>query len=369
MDNKICVYAICKNELKFADQWLKSMSEADFIVVLDTGSTDGTFDKLKMDPRVTRVEQKVINPWRFDVARNESMKLVPDEANILVCTDFDELFEEGWGDALRSIWAEDTHRVHYPYAWSHNSIGEPTDVFMYDKIHTRDYHWKFPVHEVLWPNEEGWQEKENVVTEMDRIYLHHFQDTSKERKSYMPLLKLAVKENPDDSHVRLLLAREYLLYDDIDTALKEYKKVLEMPITDHPGYHLVKLEALGRCADIYARKEDNLHAIEYCNKFILADKTYREPYLILGTIYNSMGLYVLGEAVMKAMEEYTTRKYTWVERADSWVSAANDILAVSQFNLGKYEEALENGKIAYQHHPNDERISKNLLEMYKKVYP
>lgn len=71
------------------------MSEADYIVILDTGSTDGTYEKLKNDKRVTRVEQKIVDPWRFDVARNESMKLVPDDADILVCTDFDELFNTG----------------------------------------------------------------------------------------------------------------------------------------------------------------------------------------------------------------------------------------------------------------------------------
>ena len=82
-DKKICVYAICKNESKFISQWLDNMSEADYIVVLDTGSTDGTFELLKEDPRVTRVEQKIINPWRFDVARNESMKLIPKDAETL----------------------------------------------------------------------------------------------------------------------------------------------------------------------------------------------------------------------------------------------------------------------------------------------
>jgi hypothetical protein len=32
------------------------MSEADYIVVLDTGSDDNTFELLKNDPRVYRVE-------------------------------------------------------------------------------------------------------------------------------------------------------------------------------------------------------------------------------------------------------------------------------------------------------------------------
>ena len=56
--NKICVYAICKNESQFVEQWLDSMSEADYIVVLDTGSTDDTFQKLKEDSRVTLVKRK-----------------------------------------------------------------------------------------------------------------------------------------------------------------------------------------------------------------------------------------------------------------------------------------------------------------------
>lgn len=92
---KICVYAIAKNEIKFLDKWLNSMSEADYITVLDTGSTDGTLEFLQKDPRVTKVEQKIITPWRFDVARNESMKLIPDDADVLVCTDPDEYFEPG----------------------------------------------------------------------------------------------------------------------------------------------------------------------------------------------------------------------------------------------------------------------------------
>lgn len=214
---KICIYAICKNELKFVDTWLENMSEADYIVVLDTGSTDGTYEKLKEDARVTKVEQKEIKPWRFDVARNESMKLIPDDANILVCTDFDEKFEPGWADIMRANWDEKKYnRFFYNYAWSHNEIGEPTDIFKYDKVHTRDFHWKYPVHEVLWPNDGI---EPTFLDLSDQIMLHHYQDKEKSRKSYFDLLKLSVEENPEDCHVRMLLAREYLLNNDFENGL------------------------------------------------------------------------------------------------------------------------------------------------------
>ena len=71
---KICVYTITKNEEQFAKKWAENMSEADYVVVLDTGSTDKTVELLK-GGGVT-VEVKPITPWRFDVARNESMKLI-----------------------------------------------------------------------------------------------------------------------------------------------------------------------------------------------------------------------------------------------------------------------------------------------------
>ena len=44
---KVCVYAICKNESKFLDRWLDSvLNEADYVCVLDTGSTDDTYERL-----------------------------------------------------------------------------------------------------------------------------------------------------------------------------------------------------------------------------------------------------------------------------------------------------------------------------------
>ena len=42
----VVVYAICKNESQFVERWMNSMSEADKIVVLDTGSSDDTVNRL-----------------------------------------------------------------------------------------------------------------------------------------------------------------------------------------------------------------------------------------------------------------------------------------------------------------------------------
>ena len=113
---KICVYAISKNEEKYVSRWVKSMKEADEIYVLDTGSTDNTVNKLQ--ELGVNVTQKIITPWRFDIARNESLKLVPVDTDICVCTDLDEVFEPGWRKKLEEQWTKDATRARYNYNWS-----------------------------------------------------------------------------------------------------------------------------------------------------------------------------------------------------------------------------------------------------------
>ena len=124
---RVCVYAICKNESQFVDRFMDSMSEADDICVLDTGSTDDTVEKLRA--RGAHVEQKVISPWRFDVARNKSLKLIPKDADICCCIDLDEQFQSGWREKLERAWQPDTTRARYRYTWSFLPDGREGCVF------------------------------------------------------------------------------------------------------------------------------------------------------------------------------------------------------------------------------------------------
>ena len=95
---KVCVYAICKNESQFVDRFMDSMSEADYVCVLDTGSSDDTVKKLRA--RGAIVGETVVSPWRFDTARNESLGLIPADADICCAIDLDEQFHPGWRAAL-----------------------------------------------------------------------------------------------------------------------------------------------------------------------------------------------------------------------------------------------------------------------------
>jgi hypothetical protein len=102
---KVCVYAICKDEAKFAARWMASMAEADAVYVLDTGSRDGTPELLRA--LGTWVAEERIAPWPFDTARNRALQLVPQDADICVCTDLDETFAPAMARAALHYAPED----------------------------------------------------------------------------------------------------------------------------------------------------------------------------------------------------------------------------------------------------------------------
>ena len=118
---KIAVYAIAKDESKFALRWAESMAEADAVYVLDTGSGDDTVTLLRS--RGVQVSQEKIEPWRFDAARNRSLALVPEDTDICVCTDLDEVFEPGWRKRLENAWRPGVTRASYRYTWNFHRDG------------------------------------------------------------------------------------------------------------------------------------------------------------------------------------------------------------------------------------------------------
>lgn len=340
--NKICVYAIAKNESQFVERWIDSMQEADYIVVLDTGSKDDTFEKLKNDSRITRVEQKIINPWRFDVARNESLKLVPDDANILICTDLDEILHAGWAEALRKNWIDGFHeRCYYQYIWSHAEDGAPARIFWYDKIHNRNWLWKHPVHEMLYniDGKTGDYVNEHSLRLWNEIILEHFPDYNKSRSTYLPLLELRAEENPDDYYGLFYLSHEYFYQKLYDKSIEILKKIIN-EYKDH--YSSIDLAAaylfLG---DNYRNKGDKFKAIYYYNLGIKTDPSYRECYLNAAEIYNELQMYKVALAYVETALEKTYRHFTWVERDFSYKGQPADIMSIALYYIAIVEKNID----------------------------
>lgn len=360
-ENKICIYAICKNEEQFVESWLESMSEADYIVVLDTGSTDRTYELLKNDPRVYRVEQKVISPWRFDVARNESMKLIPDDANILLSTDLDELLEPGWASVIKENWIDGYHvRGTYKYAWSHTQDGQPGRIFYYDKLHDKNWYWMAPVHELLHSDTytDEYRFSHNLDLFDKGVYLHHYPDTSKSRGTYLPLLELRAKENPEDYYGKFYLSHEYNYREKYNESIKVLEDILKNYRDKYDNLEIAACYLF--LGDNYRSLNDLDMAIYYYNKSITQEPSYREPYLLAAEIFNEKQNYNIAIAYVEEAIKNSYRHFTWVERDDSWREKIDDILSVSYSYLGDMDKALLHIKNAIELNPLDERLKYNL---------
>ena len=351
---KICVYAICKNEEKFAERWYNSVKEADEVYVLDTGSTDNTVNILKKCGAV--VECKVIDPWRFDLARNLSLEMVPFDTDICVCTDLDEVMRKGWRKKLEKTWNDDVTRVSYTYNWKLDG-NRPVVSFYLDKIHKRaGYKWVHPVHETL--VYDGTENK----TLNEKIIIDHYPDENKSRSSYLPLLELSVKEDPTDDRNMHYLGREYMYYgmwnESIDTLIKHLnlKKAL------WKDERCASMRFIGRC---YLNLKRPLEAEMWYKKAIKEAPHLKEPYAELGIFYFNDKNYIKAkELFLKALDIKQGYK-SYISEYFSSDFYLFDVLSICEYYLGNFNEALKYADDALNI-KEDERILKN-KQLFKRI--
>lgn len=349
---KICVYAICMNEESFVDRWIDAVSEADLIVVSDTGSTDGTVEKLRA--RGASVYVDIINPWRFDTARNKAMDHIPDDIDICVSNDLDEIFEPGWREKLERAWQPCYTRARYMFTWSFNADGTPCKRFAMEKIHRRHgFRWVHPVHEVL---EYSGEDKDQTVW-VPGLILNHYPDVTKPRAQYLPLLELSAKENPEDDRTSFWLGREYMYRGMHDQSIAELKRHLSLPRATWDEERCASMRFIAQCCQA---KNDFRQAKQWLFRAIAECPHVREPYLQmarLGYLENDWPLVYL--MVEKGLG-ITQKTGSYLLEPASWGYSFYDLGAISCYRLGLYEKSLAYAQTACEMAPEDARLKNNL---------
>ncbi len=348
---KIAVYAICKNEEQFVDRWVDSMQEADAIYVLDTGSVDQTVEKLKK--RNVHVETEIVDPWRFDVARNHSLDLVPHDIDICVCTDLDEVFESGWRKKLEESWATSTTHARYNYNWSFDIEGKPAVNFYIEKIHKREgYHWTHPVHEVLTYTGTT---PEKFIT-IDGITLNHYPDSTKSRSSYLPLLELSVEEDPDDDRNMHYLGREYMYYGKWNECIDTLIRHLHLKRSTWKDERCASMRFIARSYQALKRYDE---AKMWLEKAIQEAPYLRDPYVERALLSYRLQEFEDVIAYGKQALQIKTHTKSYINETFSWDSTIYDIMSIAYYYLNDYKNAIKYIHFALDINPNDERLQKN----------
>jgi glycosyltransferase involved in cell wall biosynthesis len=225
---KTAAYTICKNEIKYVEKWLYYADHFTYRVILDTGSTDGTWEKLqelaKSDPGLI-IEQKIFDPWIFCDARNYNLAMIPEDVDWCLSPDLDEYFSLNVLDEMKKTISEnpsvtniacDRLDIYMPKV----RVGPP-DLIPTNKIHKRhDYHWVQPIYEHLWFKYHDVRREVEIYNK--DIYLIHDQDFRKKERPelYIKMLKEEFEKNPTNCWTLWYLLSHYHKEEDLDNYIK-----------------------------------------------------------------------------------------------------------------------------------------------------
>lgn len=345
----IAINAICKNEIQRIEIWLKAVLTADYICILDTGSTDGTWEYLQdfaaRYPEKCRFERKEIHPWRFDVARNEAMKLVPSDAEIYWSLDIDECPLYKWREMVENEWEDGLDVLNYKF--SYDSQG--TSIIWQDKIRSAVGNWKwvYPVHEKC--TFIAQREMKAKYSSSADVWVVHYQQTSKQASAYLQLLRRRAEDDRYNPFVisdmlNELSTRGYFA-ELVDTTEKWLIPLLKdkekCNCTDVERRELMQ-DACLRTANAYRSMDRHAPKIEiFYHLAIEADPTILSSYTNMADwlIEDRNNPYQAIEVIKTAMKS-SISKYDIKGAVKDWRYAVWDLLARGYYKIGAYEEAL-----------------------------
>lgn len=368
---KLCAYTICKNESKHVDTWVNGLKdEVDYICVLDTGSTDDTLEQFKKYPFVI-VEQKEIKPWRFDNARNESIKLIPEDADVAMVVDLDEVYRPGFREKIEKAFNDgynliSGYKIVFDESGNQTSnIGEELSLPIIADI--RNWHWEYPVHEYPVYYDES-KIKEIVVD--DVVCEHRPEPESvKSRKQYIDILKNWYESSDPPDAICLekysveLWSRGYK-----DEAYKITMESIDKVVnhSDYTGKITLYRNAMNAAilARLYGDDDKVLHYVEMAKSSgVLTRSLYVTESEAYANVFNDYEKAI--ESSLKALEitEINSKPYIEDKNLFNHGNIEHD-LAFYYYKLGKYSEAAKYEELALDAEYTSERADN--LHYYKR---
>jgi glycosyltransferase involved in cell wall biosynthesis len=343
---KIAVYAISKNESKFVERFCASAKDADLILIADTGSNDDTAERARACGAT--VADICITPWRFDLARNAALALIPRNMDVCISLDLDELLEPGWREEIERLWTDGATNLDFLFDCSNGIVFRPK------RIHARHgYRWEYPCHELLVPDSR-YPEK-TVSTDM--VLMRHDQDPSKPRGQYLDMLEHAAKEAPECPRSAFYYARELSYRYKWADCIEAFQRYLQLP-----GYlwwhekafaYRVMGNAHSKLGNPYeAEKNFHLAAAE-------APGT-REPWCNLAMLMYTQNRWEECFAYSMRALRITDPDHVHTSDPNVWGAWPHDLASLAAWHLKLSEICIEQARLAVEKDPNDERLKKNL---------
>jgi glycosyltransferase involved in cell wall biosynthesis len=335
----IAVYAIMRDEEAHVQRWGQSAADADALVVADTGSRDGTISAARaLGAAVYRVH---VQPFRYDVARNQALDRLPSDIDLCVSLDADEVLMPGWRTALEDAWRQGATKVRCTLEWRWSDQHAPLR-YTAARAHRRHgYRWECPVHEQLVAAGHD--------VEMEApIEIHHLRDPSRPVGGNLDLLRVGVAERPFDSRMVHMLANEARMNGLTEEATDCFHRALALPLGPNERLHsLLMLAHL---------EPDRREAwtLQACGEF----PTRREPWYALAQLQLDHRQWRAARAAAHRALAITEPADDYLANPMAWGPSLDQIAARASRELGDLEWGAHHARMSLAavdslHHPPD----------------
>jgi glycosyltransferase involved in cell wall biosynthesis len=350
MDNrlKIAVYAISKNESQFVKRFCESAKDADVVLIADTGSTDDTATLARSYGAI--VPEIYVSPWRFDIARNAALALIPADIDVCISLDLDEELQPGWREEIERVWQKGwTTRLRYYFDWGCGIK------FKYEKIHARKgYKWHHPCHE--YPVPDG--RITEIWADSDMLLAIHKPDPTKSRGQYLDLLRISVEEDPDCPRNAFYYARELSFHSKWEQAIQECLRYLNLPRATWQNERCYAYRVMGKCW----QELNNWWEAEKCFQLAAFEApNTREPWCEMAMLFYRQQRWAECFAACTKALSITDRELVYTCDPEVWGHWPHDLASISAWHLGMKDISIEQAELAVEKSPHDERLKSNLL--------
>lgn len=370
MKAPISLCLIVKNEPLLENLILSIKDYVSEIVIVDTGSTDGTdiiakkyADKYERYTACNDSETGLIED--FSQARDRSYALATQPWVMWADADDEIVGGENLLKITNEFGADKIVSIMFPYEYSYNEDGTSTCTHYRERLvnNKNCFHWLNPVHEVLVHNNGT---SPIFIIKDEVMYKHRRQYGNKVAESgrnLRILRKYFEKHGDSDARQLYYLGLECYNSGLVDEAIERLTKYIDVS-----GWDDERCMACLKLVDIYIGKGEYEKGLTWAFKIIALKETWGEGYFSLGKLYyfmaqrndqNSQRHWERAAHFIKVGLDLPPTKTLLFINPTERQSEIHKFYNMALSKLGKIDEALASINDALKYQPNDPTLLNN----------
>ena len=239
----ITLYAICKNEEKNVEKFIKNAEKFDSVVVVDTGSTDNTVKLLEDAGIKVYSHPQTREEFNFATARNTALSYV--ETEWCVSLDFNEDIDNFQKESLSAFTENITCILHERYDNNDGEVSKSNEVHL--RIHRKDcYTWKNAVHEhPVFIESEKYSEEIKLQSDISITKAIH--KTVDKELFYLSICQRELESDPNNWYYIWFVYNHYLSVGDYDLTIDYAQRFLD---NTEAYFNSFRISVFNNCAKL-----------------------------------------------------------------------------------------------------------------------